>query len=82
MKLNKQLIKKINSPRSFFIFIILIVVVIVFIHLLFNLIRKIFDMDKKDEEKLINAKKDANSAISASSASNKTSTTNHNSPSK
>ena len=70
MKLNKQLIKKINSPRSFFIFIILIVVVIVFIHLLFNLIRKIFDMDKKDEEKLINAKKNA-----TETSSNNTNTT-------
>jgi len=78
MKLTKQMIKKLNSPRSFFLFIFLIVVVIIIIHLLFNLIRKIFDMDKKDEQKLIIAQKNASNNIS----SNKMNTTNSNSPSK
>jgi uncharacterized membrane protein len=59
MKLNKQLIKKINSPKSFFIFVLLIIFVILFLQLLFHLIRKIFNMDKKYDEKLNNAKQKA-----------------------
>jgi len=52
MKLNKQLMKKINSPKTLFIFVFLIIVVIIIIHFVFKAIRVIFDMDKKEENKL------------------------------
>ena len=69
MKLNKQLIKKINSPRILLVFIALLIFVIVIIHLLFNLIRTIFDMDKQGEQKLNIAQKNAQNS------NNKTNTT-------
>jgi uncharacterized membrane protein len=60
MKLNKQLMNKINSPKTLFIFVFLIIVVIIIIHFVFKSIRVIFDMDKKEENKLSNAKLTAN----------------------
>lgn len=67
MKLSKQLTKKINSPKSLFIFLILIILFILFLHFLFMLIRKIFDMDKKDSQKLNNAEKKASNNTTNSS---------------
>lgn len=56
MKINKQIMKKINSPKIFFIFILLVILAIIIIHFIFKSIRVIFDMDKKEETKLNNAK--------------------------
>jgi len=60
MKINKQIIKKINSPKTAFIFLFLVIISLIIIHFIFKLIRVIFDMDKKEETKLNNAKLKAN----------------------
>ena len=59
--MNKQIMKKINSPKIFFIFILLVILAIIIIHFIFKSIRVIFDMDKKEETKLNNAKITADS---------------------
>lgn len=59
MKINKQIIKKINSPKMFFIFILLVILSIIVIHFLFQSIRVIFDMDKKADTKMADAKLNA-----------------------
>ena len=56
MKINKQIIKKINSPKMFFVFILLVILSIIVIHFLFQSIRVIFDMDKKADTKMDDAK--------------------------
>ena len=56
MKINKQIIKKLNSPKMLFIFILLVTLAIIIIHFLFRFIRVIFDMDKTEETRLNNAK--------------------------
>jgi Na+-transporting methylmalonyl-CoA/oxaloacetate decarboxylase gamma subunit len=56
MKINKQIIKKINSPKMFFVFILLVILSIIVIHFLFQSVRVIFDMDKKAETKMADAK--------------------------
>lgn len=56
MKINKQIIKKINSPKTAFIFLFLVIISLIIIHFIFKSIRVIFDMDKKEETKLNNAK--------------------------
>lgn len=59
MKINKQIIKKIHSPKIFFIFILLVILAIIIIHFLFQSIRVIFDMDKKADTKMADAKLNA-----------------------
>lgn len=59
MKINKQIIKKINSPKMFFVFILLVILSIIVIHFLFQSVRVIFDMDKKAETKMADAKLNA-----------------------
>lgn len=54
--MNKQIMKKINSPKTAFIFILLVIIAFIVIHFVFRSIRVIFDMDKKEEAKLNNAK--------------------------
>jgi hypothetical protein len=56
MKISKEIIKKVNSPKTLFIFLILLVIAILLIHFLFRGIRTMFDMDKKDVTKLDDAK--------------------------
>jgi len=60
MKINKQVIKKINSPKTAFIFVFLVIIALIINHFIFKSIRVIFDMDKKEETKLDNAKLKAN----------------------
>jgi hypothetical protein len=68
MKLNKQMMKRLNSPKSFFIFILLIVFTIILFNFTFQMIRVFFDMDKKDMARMQNAKlqadKDNNKNVS------------------
>jgi len=54
--------KKINSPKTAFIFVLLIIIALIVITFIFKSIRVIFDMDKKEETKLNNAKITANSS--------------------
>ena len=56
MKINKQIMKKINSPKTILLFLFLVIIVLILIHFIFKSIRVIFDMDKKEEAKLNNAK--------------------------
>jgi len=56
MKINKQIMKKINSPKMFFIFILFVVIALIVLHFLFQSIRVIFDMDKKADTKMNAAK--------------------------
>ena len=56
MKMNKQIMKKINSPKTVFIFFFLVIFALIVIHFIFNSIRVIFDMDKKADAKMNNAK--------------------------
>jgi hypothetical protein len=56
MKINKQIMKKINSPKTALIFLFLVIIVLILIHFIFKSIRVIFNMDKKGEAKLNNAK--------------------------
>ena len=58
--MNKQMMKKINSPKMFFIFIFFVITAIILLHFLFKSIRVIFDMDKKADTKLYDAKLSAN----------------------
>ena len=60
MKINNQIMKKINSPKTFFIFVLLVIITLIVIHFVFQAIRVIFAMDKKEEAKLKNAKLSAN----------------------
>lgn len=60
MKINKQIIKKINSPKTAFIFVFLVIIALIINHFIFKSIRVIFDMDKNEETKLDNAKLKAN----------------------
>lgn len=62
MKINKQIMKKLNSPKMFLIFILLVILSFIVINFVFRSIRVIFDMDKKEETKLKNAKLSANNA--------------------
>jgi uncharacterized protein HemY len=56
MKMNKQITKKINSPKTAFIFLFLVVIALIVIHFVFRSIRVIFDMDKKADTKINDAK--------------------------
>jgi hypothetical protein len=56
MKINKQIMKKINSPKMFFIFILFVIISLILLHLVFQSIRVIFDMDKKADTKMDDAK--------------------------
>uniref|UniRef100_A0A6C0EF57 Uncharacterized protein n=1 Tax=viral metagenome TaxID=1070528 RepID=A0A6C0EF57_9ZZZZ len=56
MKINKQIMKKINSPKMFFIFILFVIISLIVLHLVFKSIRVIFDMDKKADTKMDDAK--------------------------
>jgi len=56
MKMNKQIMKKINSPKTAFIFILLVIIAFIVIHFVFRSIRVIFDMDKKADAKMNGAK--------------------------
>ena len=56
MKINKQIMKKINSPKMFFIFILFVIISLIVLHFLFQSIRVIFDMDKKADTKMNDAK--------------------------
>jgi len=62
MKINKQIMKKINSPKTAFIFVLLVIIALMVITFIFRSIRVIFDMDKKEEIKMDNAKITANSS--------------------
>jgi hypothetical protein len=68
MKLTKQMMQKLNSPKSLFIFILLITITIILFNFIFQIIRVFFDMDKKEVAKMQKAKldadKDNNKAIS------------------
>ena len=57
--MNKQIMKKINSPKMFFIFILFVVIALIALHFLFQSIRVIFDMDKKADTKMNSAKLNA-----------------------
>jgi len=65
MKINKQIIKKINSPKMLFVFILLVILSIIVIHFLFQSVRVIFDMDKKAETKMADAKLSADNTNSS-----------------
>jgi hypothetical protein len=67
MKINKQIMKKINSPKIVFIFILLVIISIIIINFLFRSIRVIFDMDKKEEIKLKDAKISADGNVTSNS---------------
>jgi uncharacterized membrane protein len=56
MKINKQIMKKINSPKMFFIFILFVIISLIVLHFLFQSIRVFFDMDKKADTKMDDAK--------------------------
>jgi hypothetical protein len=60
MKINKQIMKKINSPKTALIFLFLVIISLIVIHFVFRSIRVIFDMDKKEEARLTYAKLSAN----------------------
>jgi len=62
MKMNKQIMKKINSPKMFFIFILFVIIALIVIHFVFRSIRVIFDMDKKADTKMDGAKLNADSS--------------------
>jgi hypothetical protein len=67
MKLNKQIIKKINSTKMFLIFILLVILSLMVIHFVFRFIRLIFDMDKTEETRLKNAKLSADGKANTNS---------------
>jgi uncharacterized membrane protein len=69
MKINKQIMKKINSPKTAFIFVLLVIIALMVITFIFRSIRVIFDMDKKEEIKMDNAKITANSSNKSSNNS-------------
>uniref|UniRef100_A0A6C0E3I7 Uncharacterized protein n=1 Tax=viral metagenome TaxID=1070528 RepID=A0A6C0E3I7_9ZZZZ len=71
MKMNKQIIKKLNSPKMFFIFIFFVIIALIVLHFVFQSIRVIFDMDKKADAKMDTAKLSADNT-------NTTNTTNNN----
>jgi len=71
MKMNKQIIKKLNSPKMFFIFIFFVIIALIVLHFVFQSIRVIFDMDKKADTKMDTAKLSADNT-------NTTNTTNNN----
>jgi len=56
MKMNKQMMKKLNSPKTFFIFIFFVIIALIVLHFVFQSIRVIFDMDKKADAKMDTAK--------------------------
>jgi len=63
--------KKLNSPKTFFIFIFFVIIALIVLHFVFQSIRVIFDMDKKADTKMDTAK------LSADNNTN-TNTTNNN----
>jgi uncharacterized membrane protein len=67
MKMNKQIIKKLNSPKMFFIFIFFVIIALIVLHFVFQSIRVIFDMDKKADTKMDDAKLSADSKPSTNS---------------
>lgn len=67
MKMNKQIIKKLNSPKMFFIFIFFVIIALIVLHFVFQTIRVIFDMDKKADTKMYDAKLSADSKPSTNS---------------
>jgi len=69
--MNKQIIKKLNSPKMFFIFIFFVIIALIVLHFVFQSIRVIFDMDKKADAKMDTAKLSADNT-------NTTNTTNNN----
>jgi uncharacterized membrane protein len=67
MKMNKQIIKKLNSPKMFFIFIFFVIIALIVLHFVFQSIRVIFDMDKKADTKMDDAKLSTDSKPSTNS---------------
>ena len=67
MKMNKQMMKKLNSPKTFFIFIFFVIIALIVLHFVFQSIRVIFDMDKKADAKMDTAKLSADSKPSTNS---------------
>lgn len=67
MKMNKQMMKKLNSPKTFFIFIFFVIIALIVLHFVFQSIRVIFDMDKKADAKMDRAKLSADSKPSTNS---------------
>ena len=67
MKMNKQMMKKLNSPKTFFIFIFFVIIALIVLHFVFQSIRVIFDMDKKAYAKMDTAKLNADSKPSTNS---------------
>ena len=78
MKINKQMMKKLNSPKMFLIFILLVILSLIVIHFVFRSIRVIFDMDKKADTKMYDAKTSVNNTkINTGATTNATSNTNN-----
>ena len=78
MKINNQIMKKINSPKTFFIFVLLVIITLIVIHFVFRSIRVIFDMDKKADTKMYDAKTSVNNTkINTGATTNATSNTNN-----
>lgn len=78
MKMNKQIIKKLNSPKMFFIFIFFVIIALIVLHFVFQSIRVIFDMDKKADTKMDDAKTSVNNTkINTGATTNATSNTNN-----
>jgi uncharacterized membrane protein len=67
MKMNKQMMKKLNSPKTFFIFIFFVIIALIVLHFVFQSIRVIFDMDKKADKKMDTAKLSVDSKPSTNS---------------
>jgi hypothetical protein len=65
MKINKQIMKKINSPKMFFVFILLVIIALIIINFIFKSIRVIFDMDKTAYTKMDDAKLSADNTNSS-----------------
>ena len=61
--MNKQMMKKINSPKMFFTFILFVAIALIIIYFIFKAIRVIFDMDKKADTNMYNSKLAANDKI-------------------
>jgi hypothetical protein len=68
MKINKQIMKKINSPKMFFIFILFVIISLILLHLVFQSIRVIFDMDKKADTKMDDAKLSADNTTTTTTS--------------
>jgi len=59
--------KKLNSPKTFFIFIFFVIIALIVLHFVFQSIRVIFDMDKKADKKMDTAKLSVDSKPSTNS---------------